>query len=99
MSFNRILILLPDAFARIDQSHELTRKRLGETVAGALQAILTGYDGQYNVECRDKTLIIYTSSAILKHYIHQHQDRILKTLLESIPQGDVEKVMFKGPQR
>jgi hypothetical protein len=99
MSFNRIFVLLPDAFARIDKSYELTRKRSNETITGALQAILVGYTGQYQAEYRDNTVIIYTASAILKHYIHQRQDDILAKLKDSVPQGSVEKVAFKGPRQ
>ncbi len=99
MSFNRIFVLLPDAFARIDRSHELTRKRSSETVMGALQTILVGYEGQYQVEYRDGTVLIYTASAILKHHVHQRQSYILEKLRESVPQGGVEKVAFKGPRQ
>ncbi len=98
MSFNRILVLLPDAFARIDTSSELTRKRFGDTIRDALKGILAWHDGQYSIEYRDNTLIIYTASAILKQYIHQHEDRIVQTLLESVPDGDVKKIIFKGPR-
>jgi|GEM_PF-2764571 len=98
MSFNRIFVLLPDAFARIDKSYELTRKRSGESVLGALKTILVGYEGQYQVDYRDGTIFIYTASAILKHHIHQQQDTILEKLRESVPRGGVEKVAFKGPR-
>ncbi|MSR76106.1 MAG: hypothetical protein EXS68_00765 [Candidatus Ryanbacteria bacterium] len=98
MSFNRIFVLLPDAFTRIDRSYELTRKRSNETITKALQAILVGYEGQYQAEYRDETVIIYTASAILKHYVHQRQHEILGKLRDSTPQGIVERVAFKGPR-
>jgi hypothetical protein len=99
MSFNRIFVLLPDAFARIDKSHELTKRRSNETIATALQAVLVGYNGQYHVEYSNGTLLIYTASVVLKHYIHQNQEDILSRLRESISHSNIEKITFKGPRQ
>ncbi len=99
MSFNRILALLPDAFSRIDRSHELTRKRSNDTVMTAMSSVLVGYDGQYKIECRDDVIVVFTESAILKHYIHQRQDYILDKLRDSIQQCGIKSVSFKGPRQ
>lgn len=96
MSFVKLRNLLTKAFERIDSKHVLQNKLETGLLKEVLEKFITSRD---DFEVRQRTLVIYSSSAALKHKIFLSKKKILETLQKETPGVSIKEIIFKGPRR
>lgn len=95
MTLVSIQSFLPKAFERIDRKNILKGYQDAENIQKTLSSIFKT-KLIYKVTVKNKTLIISSTSSVLKHLLYTHRERILQELQIKAPEIEIKEISFKG---
>lgn len=97
MSFVPLKEFLHKAFDRIDESHVLEQKRNSHDIQKVIH-VLFPYIPEECCEYRNRVLVVYTSSPILKQKIFLSKNIIIQRVQTELPHSVIRDIVFKGPR-